>query len=722
MKLRSNTQSLNREPSLGSALLWMVLLAALRCPAGAQPAEPFMRWTTFLAPTPVVQPQAFTLAEVPPPPGMWALKLPPALKHVPVPVNADLLALVRDRQAAVQLGKALFWDLQVGSDERTACATCHHQAGADSRWRGSWRQGERAVVTAGTDRLPELPLAPEATDILGSAGVHARAHGRERSQASSAERQVTGRNSPSVINAVFNHRNFWDGRANAVFNGRSPFGQRDQQAQIYWADSPRSVAMRTLALTNASLASQAVGPVLSSVEMSFAGRSWPDVGRRLLPRRVLDLQRVAADDSVLGSLASTPGRNGRHSGLTLSYRELIQQAFVPALWQLEAPVAVPSGDVSQGNGPQPAPGNWRQDELNFSVFFGLSALLYEATLVSDDTPFDRFLDGDDQALTADQRRGMELFYGPANCSGCHRGPEMTAAGLTSVLREWPARQIGRTVWSPLPVMDVIPQANDPAQALPEAMDFFAGLANNRPERPEQAVERMLNRAGQIVFYDAGYYTLGVAPSRHDPGLAGADPWNGPLSFSTQFQSWLAGTPNLDAFQVFPKDFTFALSLNYTRYPVLSASSAAKLPTGVSGAFKTPGLRNVELTGPYFHNGSAASLEQVVDFYNRGGNFDARQESSLHIDVEPLGLSAAQRADLVAFLRSLTDERVRWERAPFDHPSLLLPHGVQRGAAGEVKQSPRLGISRDRLEYLPAVGSTGLATPLQPVALPQSAPQ
>ena len=41
---------------------------------------------------------------------------------------------------------------------------------------------------------------------------------------------------------------------------------------------------------------------------------------------------------------------------------------------------------------------------------------------------------------------------------------------------------------------------------------------------------------------------------------------------------------------------------------------------VDGAFKTPGLRNSELTGPYFHNGGMATLRQVVQFYNRGGNF------------------------------------------------------------------------------------------------------
>ena len=68
---------------------------------------------------------------------------------------------------------------------------------------------------------------------------------------------------------------------------------------------------------------------------------------------------------------------------------------------------------------------------------------------------------------------------------------------------------------------------------------------------------------------------------------------------------------------------------------------------LNGAFKTSGLRNVELTGPYMHNGSMATLRQVVDFYNRGGNF---ANANLDSQIRPLGLTAAQEEALVAFMR------------------------------------------------------------------------
>ena len=86
-----------------------------------------------------------------------------------------------------------------------------------------------------------------------------------------------------------------------------------------------------------------------------------------------------------------------------------------------------------------------------------------------------------------------------------------------------------------------------------------------------------------------------------------------------------------------------------------------------GEFRTPSLRNVALRAPYMHNGRLASLEDVVDFYNRGGDFDAPNINRNLI--RPLGLSAPQRSDLVAFLRTLTDARVTSGSAPFDRPML-----------------------------------------------------
>jgi cytochrome c peroxidase len=68
-----------------------------------------------------------------------------------------------------------------------------------------------------------------------------------------------------------------------------------------------------------------------------------------------------------------------------------------------------------------------------------------------------------------------------------------------------------------------------------------------------------------------------------------------------------------------------------------------------GAFKTPTLREVGLTAPYMHDGSLATLEDVVEFYDRGG----RENPYLDVNMRPLHLSAADKRALVAFLRSLS---------------------------------------------------------------------
>ena len=64
-----------------------------------------------------------------------------SLKDVPVPEPANLSAFVKDKQAAIALGKALFWDMQVGSDSVQACASCHSKAGADNRTKNQLNPG-----------------------------------------------------------------------------------------------------------------------------------------------------------------------------------------------------------------------------------------------------------------------------------------------------------------------------------------------------------------------------------------------------------------------------------------------------------------------------------------------------------------------------------------------------------------------------------------------------
>lgn len=111
----------------------------------------------------------------------------------------------------------------------------------------------------------------------------------------------------------------------------------------------------------------------------------------------------------------------------------------------------------------------------------------------------------------------------------------------------------------------------------------------------------------------------------------------------------------------------------------------------NGAFKVPSIRNVGLRTRFFHTGGKRSLEEVVDFYARGGDF----RGAPNIAIQPFQLSPQQRTDLLAFLRNaLTDPRVAQGLPPFDHPTLYsmsgrAPQNYGTGSPGSNGRTPRI---------------------------------
>ena len=146
-----------------------------------------------------------------------------------------------------------------------------------------------------------------------------------------------------------------------------------------------------------------------------------------------------------------------------------------------------------------------------------------------------------------------------------------------------------------------------------------------------------------------------------------------------------------------------------------------------GRFKTPVLRNLENQTSFMHNGAFSTLEEVVDFYDRGGDFN---NPNLDPRMVPLNLSQNQKDDLVAFLkRPLTDQRVVTETGPFSRPTLYtesdrVPQITQTGIAGfnskipviMANQPPLLGNSsftiaiENALPLAPSVFVMGLDDP------------
>jgi hypothetical protein len=188
--------------------------------------------------------------------------------------------------------------------------------------------------------------------------------------------------------------------------------------------------------------------------------------------------------------------------------------------------------------------------------------------------------------------------------------------------------------------------------------------------------------GLPAFYDGGFYNIGVRPTEEDLGVGGSHPVFGPLSYAARAQNGKRFEENGAPLVIGPND-----------------------RIAVKGAFKTPSLRNIELTGPYMHNGGMKSLEEVVEFYARGADFHDQNHADLDPDVGGISEIAGnpqQMAALVAFMKSLTDERVRNQAAPFDHPSLP----IFQGSRGVIE-----GEQIENVIVLPAVGASG-GTPIR----------
>ena len=106
----------------------------------------------------------------------------------------------------------------------------------------------------------------------------------------------------------------------------------------------------------------------------------------------------------------------------------------------------------------------------------------------------------------------------------------------------------------------------------------------------------------------------------------------------------------------------------------------------------------------------------MEFYARNGDVPAG--GNLGPGIGNIRLTAQERAQIVEFLIALTDDRVRFERAPFDHPSLCIPVGYAETSPGVLTpdaSSPGSGSAADLWALIPAVGQAGNAVPLQTFA-------
>ncbi len=693
--------------------------------------------------------------------------IPGPLTNAPLPPVPGLMdgddPIIVNKRMAIALGKSLFWDMNAGSDG-IACGSCHFHAGADRRIKNQRNTGTKSSMASGQTfeinatgganqslRVGDFPLHKlsdpldresevlfNSDDVVSSSGTFSgefhSASGfsgiNDNCQHSVdpvhqvggvGVRRVEPRNAPTMINAVFNHRNFWDGRANNVFNGSSNWGERDSDAGIWVKINSSEVEKQRLHLINSSLASQAIETIQSDTEMACRDRTVADVGRKILPRRPLSLQNVHPNDSVLGELSYSRENGKLKPGLKTTYSKMIKIAFNQKYWSYD--------QLGSFGGPQSGGAPYSQMEANFALFFGLALQVYESTLISDQAPIDTAPRGDDfRPVFTDEaaNRGLTLFVAN-HCNLCHAGPLMSTATI---------------------VTNSMMLAADLDVFGPKNAAKFAGL---------NQFSNVVGRTGFVggaSLFDLGFMNTGVANPESDPGVGGRDDFGNPLSFVDQYQEYLVDNNSkglesavYDVYAcAFDPEFIFSANVEFevsdsftaidgvqqdpnnagcilefaafipTEAAALANLGQPKMRASTKAAFKMPTLRNVELTGPYMHNGSMATLEDVIMFYFRGGNFLNDDINSFVAGGGGAGGSDVDKgvADIKAFLETFTDDRVRYERAPFDHPQIKVPHGAV-GDENSIKPGHPLGsaFAEDEMLIIPAVGANGRTDPLQP---------
>jgi len=278
------------------------------------------------------------------------------------------------------LGKILFWDEQLSSDNTMSCGTCH----IPSHGGNDPRQGVNPAFDG---------VFMTEDDVAGSPGLILQDESGEylRSVLFELQPQATPRRSmPNFMGPMTNNL-FWDGRAQVIF-GSTP------EENEFFTDP---VTGEVLSVTGvAATEIQSLHPLMNDIEMATQNRDWVELLNKVEQMKPLALASDIPQD-MLDAIAQYP-----------SYPELFEQAFG-------------TPEVTAGR-----------------IAFALAN--YQRTLVPNETPWDKWNEGDDNAMTPDQLAGWEIYNDAVNgCVNCHVPPNFTTFDFTVNGVRPPFEDLGR---------------------------------------------------------------------------------------------------------------------------------------------------------------------------------------------------------------------------------------------------------------------------------------
>jgi cytochrome c peroxidase len=186
------------------------------------------------------------------------------------------------------------------------------------------------------------------------------------------------------------------------------------------------------------------------------------------------------------------------------------------------------------------------------------------------------------------------------------------------------------------------------------------------ENHQKCVERIKAISGYLPYFQKAF---NQEPTKENIAKAIASFERTVLSGNSRYDRWTFGeTTAMNESEIRGRDLFFGKA-NCTRChagPNFSDGMFHNLGVGMDtpkpdegrfavtqakedrGAFKTPTIRDITRTGPYMHDGSEKTLEEVVEFYNKGGN----KNPNLDVRLQPLNLSDQEKSDLVSFMKTL----------------------------------------------------------------------